>query len=318
MARKPERWVVLMLVVLTAGSVGCVGPVGRAEGKVPGPSDRILFVIDTDSCDDCHLTSINPDGSDPLEYPDLSIGHWSPDGTRIAAIVIREDGRIGTNLVDADGSNVTPIDIASPTLNVACFAWAPDGGTLLCEGWDDVDPELIPGLFSVDVATSEVTRVTSNALGGHDIPVDYSPDGTQILFAREDAGRRQRPMAFFVADPDGTGATRITPWSSDASGSWSPDGSRIVFTQKGGLRTITPDGTQPRTIPVDFGEGDAFAYGPGWSPDGGRIVFSLFLERTEQVDLFTVAADGTDLVQLTDSPEPDESPDWGPAPPVAP
>jgi Tol biopolymer transport system component len=318
MARNQERWLALMFVVLMAGSWGCAGPIGRAEGKVPGPSGRILYVLDTDSCDDCHLTSIDPDGSDPFEYPDLSFGHWSPDGMRIAAVVVQEDGRIGTALVDADGSNVTPLDIASATLNIACFAWTPDGDALLCEGWDDVHPERLPGLFSVGVATSDVTRVTLNRLGGHDIPADYSPDGTQILFAREDAGRRQRPMALFVADSEGAGATRITPWSSDASGSWSPDGSRIVFTQRGGLRTITPDGTRPSTIPVDFGDGDAFAYGPGWSPDGQRIVFSLFLERTGQVDLFTVAADGTDLVQLTDSPEPDESADWGPAPLVTP
>jgi Tol biopolymer transport system component len=318
MARKPERWRVLVLAVLVVGASSCAGPADRAEGKVPGPSGRILYVVDTAFCDDCRLTSIDPDGSDSLEYPDLSIGRWSPDGTRIAAIVVRADGRVGTDLVEADGSNVTPVDVASATLNVACFAWAPDGDSLLCEGWDDVHPDRLPGLFSVDVATSDVTRVTSNRLGGHDIPADYSPDGTQILFAREDPRRGQRPMALFVADQDGAGATRITPWSSDASGSWSPDGSRIVFAQRGALRTITPDGTRPSAIRVDVGDGDAFAYGPGWSPDGTRIVFSLLLERTGQVDLFTVAADGTDLVQLTDSPEPDESADWGPAPPVTP
>jgi Tol biopolymer transport system component len=312
----------LVLAVLLTGALGLAVLWGTASmprpaaAKAPGPNGRILFVVDTDVCDDCHLTSIDPDGSDPLEYPDLSIGRWSPDGARIAAIVVMADGRIGTVLADADGSAVTPVDITSPTLNVACFAWAPDGDALLCEGWDDVHPERLPGLFSVDVDTSHINRVTSNRLGGHDIPADYSPDGTQILFAREDAARKQRPMALFVADSDGADATRITPWSPDASGSWSPDGSRIVFARKGGLRTITPDGTRPSAIPVDFGGGDTFAYGPGWSPDGERIVFSLFLERTGQVDLFTVAADGTDLVQLTDSPEPDESADWGPAPPV--
>jgi Tol biopolymer transport system component len=313
------RLVALVGLFLTA--FGCSSSADPSSGttdpsseQAPQPTGRIAYVIDTASCDDCHLTSIDPDGSDPLEYPDLSIGRWSPDGTRIAAVVVREDGRIGTSLVDADGSNVSPVDIPSPTLNLACFVWSPDGQTLLCEGWDEVNRQEAPGVFAVDVATNDVTRVTENRLGGNDIPADYSPDGTQFMFAREDPSSDQGPMSLFLAAADGSGQTRITPLSEDGGGSWSPDGSLIVFTEDGQLRTIAPDGTEPTTIPVDFGEGFADPYKPAWSPDGSRIVFSLFLERTGQVDLFTVAADGTDLVQLTDSPEPDEFADWGPAP----
>ena len=311
MARNRLVALVGLLTVVSA----CTGRTDPPSEEAQEPTERIAYVIDTATCDDCHLTSIDPDGSDPFEYPDLSFGRWSPDGTKLAAVVVRNDGRIGTNLVDADGANVTPIDIASATLNVACMAWSPDGSTLLCEGWDDAQPDDPPGLFSVDVATSDLTRVTTNPLGGHDIPTDYSPDGTQILFAREDPGREA--LALFVAGPDGTDATRITPWSNNADGGrWSPDGSRILLTDQGRLTTIAPDGSGSTVIPADFGEGSAQAYGAGWSPDGTRIVFSLFLERSGQVDLFTVGADGTDLVQLTDSPEPDEFPDWGPAPPL--
>jgi Tol biopolymer transport system component len=320
MARKG----LVALVTILVGAIGCTSPTDRSVGPTtpspedaPDPGGRIVYVIDTPSCDDCYLTSIDPDGSDPLEYPDLSIGRWSPDGTRIAAVVVREDGRIGTSLVDADGSNVSSVDIPSPTLNLACFVWSPDGQTLLCEGWDEVNRQEAPGMFAVDVATNDVTRVTENRLGGNDIPADYSPDGTQILFAREDPSSDQGPMALFVAAADGSDQTRIT-WLSEATGgSWSPDGSLIVFNEDGQLQTIAPDGMEPTTIPVDFGEGFADPYRPAWSPDGSRIVFSLFLERTGQVDLFTVAADGTGLVQLTDSPEPDEFADWGPAPPDA-
>lgn len=314
----------IAVVALFVGAFGCSSPVDPSsdttepsQDEAPRSTGRIAYVIDTASCDDCHLTAIDPDGSDPFEYPDLSIGRWSPDGTRIAAIVVRDDGRIGTDVVDADGSNVSPIDAGNPTFNVACFAWSPDGETLLCEGWDDVHPSRAPGVFAVEVASSTITRVTANRLGGHDIPADYSPDGTRIIFAREDPGQAEGPMALFSAAPDGTDQTRITPWSDEAGGSWSPDGTRILFTSEGELRTIAPDGSEPTTIPVDFGEGLAQPYQAAWSPDGARIVFSLFLERSGQVDLFTIAADGTDLVQLTDSPEPDEFADWGPAPPEA-
>ena len=61
------------------------------------------------------------------------------------------------------------------------------------------------------------------------------------------------------------------------------------------------------------GAGFAFAFHPSWSPDGARIVFSMYLRRTNQVDIFTVAADGSALEQVTDTRREDGFPDWGPA-----
>jgi hypothetical protein len=40
----------------------------------------------------------------------------------------------------------------------------------------------------------------------------------------------------------------------------------------------------------------------------------MFLSTTGQVDIFTARANGTDLVQVTDTPDDDEFADWGPHP----
>jgi Tol biopolymer transport system component len=44
---------------------------------------------------------------------------------------------------------------------------------------------------------------------------------------------------------------------------------------------------------------------PSWSPDGTHIVFSLaFPSRSS--DIYTAEVDGTDLVQITNSPDVDD------------
>jgi len=50
---------------------------------------------------------------------------------------------------------------------------------------------------------------------------------------------------------------------------------------------------------------------PSWSPNGKRIVFALYLASAGQVDIFTARADGTDLRQVTNTPDGEEFADWG-------
>ena len=67
-----------------------------------------------------------------------------------------------------------------------------------------------------------------------------------------------------------------------------------------------------RQIPLDDGPGRSFAFASGWSPDGARIVFSMAWKASGyQVDIFTARADGTDLVQVTNTPGSDNQADWG-------
>ncbi len=50
--------------------------------------------------------------------------------------------------------------------------------------------------------------------------------------------------------------------------------------------------------------------GAAWSPDGARIAY--FAERDGNLDIYSVAADGTDEVRLTEDPAADHSPVWSP------
>jgi Tol biopolymer transport system component len=49
---------------------------------------------------------------------------------------------------------------------------------------------------------------------------------------------------------------------------------------------------------------------PHWSPESGRVVFES--NRTGNLDIFTAAANGTDIRRLTDNPARDKLPRWSP------
>lgn len=145
--------------------------------------------------------------------------------------------------------------------------------------------------------------------------------GKQIVFGRTDpAGPPGSNRALFVVKLDGSGLRRITPWGfSDDDGSWSPDGTKIVFEHFGSLYTVHPDGTGLVKIPLQTGGSTtAFtAFDAGWSPDGSEIVFSLNTKTSAggvQEGIGTANTDGSDVQMITTSPTRDDKADWGPHP----
>jgi TolB protein len=85
------------------------------------------------------------------------------------------------------------------------------------------------------------------------------------------------------------------------------------------IYTIKPDGTGLRQITHSHGN-DAHQ---GWSPDGSHIVFAssrlgfrdegIYTDAPQPYgEIFTMRADGTDVVQLTDNQWEDGTPAWQP------
>jgi Tol biopolymer transport system component len=146
-----------------------------------------------------------------------------------------------------------------------------------------------------------------------------SPDGSTVAFVHE--LEDLTPVIASIPIEGGT-VTWLTDerlFASDAP-AWSPDGSRIAFAAHDGdgqrLFVMNADGSDVRPIT------DADGYwvtGGAWSPDGTRIGFtgSLFDDKGELAssDIFTVRPDGSDLVNVTQTPaakDDEVGPTWSP------
>ena len=302
-----------------------------AAAKAPGPNGRIAFARDDRDLGDTVTYTANADGShmQPL-LPGFTSGspHWSPDGSEVAVNsslgVPCCDFPYSAVIINPDTGSFRTLVMQDPNVATFCSIWSPDATRLACIG--DSPDASVRGVYTIRSSDGGgLTRIT-NAGGASDVPIDYSPDGQQIVFGRVDPEDHHctTTSALYVVNVDGSGLHRITPWRfCDDDGSWSPDGTKIVFEHFGSLYTVHPDGSGLRRISLRTGSATTnfTAFDAGWSPDGTKIVFSLRTKTSSggtQEGIGTAKADGSDVQQVTISPTRDHQADWGQHPLITP
>lgn len=146
-----------------------------------------------------------------------------------------------------------------------------------------------------------------------DIQAAFSPDGEQIAFRCEREGG-----GLFVMGATGESVRRLTDFGFNPG--WSPDGKEIVFgaaiawspysriALDSQIWVVNASSGEKRMLTKPAAVPDAVQ--PHWSPRGYRIAY--WAAHGGQRDIWTVSADGTHPVAVTQDAATDWNPVWSP------
>lgn len=268
--RLQPQLLALVALVPVLGACSIAGAVG-ASGRQPsglivfdgitnnGPGYEQLYVANLGNGRVRQVTKSGSGGYNPS---------WSPDGSHIA-FEWDSKGPCGSLacsrvfIVAADGSGRHPF--TPPNLRCESPAWSPRGNQIAYVQWGKGSYEA--SIYARSLG-GQVRRLT-HAKNVFDSDPVWSPDGTRIIFSREQGdsytnyvmdahGKHLHPLG---GNPD----TTITSWSPDGrllAGStvWGPYNNNYLSS------VLNANGTEKRRLLTDGGD-------PVWSPDGSVIAF---------------------------------------------
>jgi Tol biopolymer transport system component len=148
-----------------------------------------------------------------------------------------------------------------------------------------------------DHPANRISLGPSNGL----VSMAWSRDGSHLLLLQQRGTGAEIKQDLCVMNADGS-ETRLTGDGHGGEGSFSPDGTKVVFAQTDdGLYVIDVTGGSPRLIARSYMAW--WLESPAWSPDGSRIAYMVYLEGGPEgltYQIWTVNPDGTSPHRLVD------------------
>jgi Tol biopolymer transport system component len=318
-AMMKRRVALLTVAAITTGVSMALG--GSAQALTnPGTNGKIAFTNPDPVTGVSRCFTINPDATGAQQIGPGNVNcpsdpanvSWSPDSSKLL-VSVDPQGNARPATANPDGSDFTLLD-HYPNLQqpLSCGFWSPDGARFLCKSAEDGNPT-DDGLYTLRSSDGGgLKRVTTTPDGSEDSGLGYSPDGSEILFSRNDSSTDLGNL--FVVNPNGTGLLQLNPQGlqlhaadcCNAAADWSPDGSHVAFAafwkgnvgraRRTALFVVNADGTGLRRI-TPFGLGAR--NGATWSPDGRLIAFNLRFLDSPGSQVWVVHPDGAGLMELT-------------------
>lgn len=258
------RGPVVAMGIVLALAVGCTQRTGQPADPGPPPVDAAALELgEPEVLDGVHLARLSPDGSRLLRLD---------RGLCVTGL----DGDDGTCVEDT-GAEVSP--------DTRTAQWSPDGTKVVFT--DDFFRYFAePDLWVFDVTSGEVDNLTDDGVddfdlsdgavpGSHfDVRPSWSPDGSEIWFAR--TGSPREPVTLMSIDADGGEVTRLRDVDCRLV-----ELSALTFTDRRAAWTCGTDDSEVRTgerqgdeetvvVPASDDGQDHSAI--SFSPDGSHVL----------------------------------------------
>ncbi|HUR03254.1 MAG TPA: hypothetical protein VM347_11985, partial [Nonomuraea sp.] len=222
-----------------------------------------------------------------------------------ALAFIGSNGRGVVQVIDRPGA--APRELPAPPGSAQRVAWSRDGSRL---AFTHVGTGVLSdGVYVVDRSGRHERAMSSLPVAGRSMTFlaspSWSPDGREVVFTGNEPvsvyGVAQQ-SDLFVATSDGKALRVLTALpGEEAYPTWSPDGSRILFSYNPLLCCGLALWTVPSTggPPQPFGPAGWLGGSPSWSPSGDRVAF-VGGPVNEPAALWVVRADGSRPVRIGD------------------
>ena len=253
-----------------------------------------IYVMDADGS---HLTQITTLPSNEIHPA------WSPYGNRIA-VVSDKEGNNDIYLMNADGSGMQ--QLTTHPASDERPAWSPDGEKIVFISTRDGSDEL----YLTDIQGTDITRLTFNEwIDGYPC---WTPDGSSIVFSRDVEGNTD----IYVLDVATGIETNLTDNPArDSFPAVSPTGDIAFLSNRENpdfpfyhVYVMHADGSGVEKISEDHVMWEC----PAWSPRGTSIacVASTDIKGESTTDIYVLSADGSSMINLTQSPTFVDDPSW--------
>ncbi|HEX2987325.1 MAG TPA: hypothetical protein VHS06_04050, partial [Chloroflexota bacterium] len=177
-------------------------------------------------------------------------------------------------------------------------------------------------------SAQQLTKGPQDRQDKRDTSPSFSPDGTEIVYARTDEGfsdlyklslnNPAKTLALTSYRPDvqtgAQGYNKQALWALQPA--WSPDGSKIAYlndkgTEYPGLYLMTAEGDNPHRI--DFLDHSTQAVErPAWSPDGTKIAVANYVTNGAKGQIWVLNLDTGRWTAVTNAPDGAYDPAWSP------